>query len=250
MKVGNGAKLWPNSTRASRPKAAAPRRARVPSPGLGTLREYRQADLKSVLLDVALRALAQHGASAIGLRRIARISGVSHATVCRYFPTKESVLATIAERGFRDLSVAMRAAAQRCNGDSPAILRATGIAYVDFGVSHPHHLQIMFGDYIRYRNDYPGLVEASAEAYGVLVSVVRTGQLVEQLVPKSEQIVALAAWSMVHGLALLTSSGQVDPWRRDHSSLAGAVLSLLMQGLAIESPSSPEARKVPPKTSP
>ena len=55
---------------------------------------------------------------------------------------------------------------------------ATGMVYVDFGVSHPHHLQIMFGDYIRNRNDHPGLVEASAEAYGALASVVRTGQIV------------------------------------------------------------------------
>jgi Tetracyclin repressor-like, C-terminal domain len=150
-------------------------------------------------------------------------------------------LATLAEQGFRELSAGMRAAAQRCNGDSPAVLRATGIAYVDFGVSHPHHLQAMFGDHIRNRNDHPGLIEASAEAYGVLASVVRTGQIVEQLSPQSEQIVALAAWSMVHGLAFLVASGQVDPWRRDHCSLAGTVLSLLMQGLAAKSSSPAQA---------
>jgi len=236
MKAENGGKLRPNSNRALRSKTPSlHKKPRQSTRRLGTLRGPHQDDLKSVLLDAALQQLAAHGPRALSLRELTRITGMTLASVYRQFPNKESVLASIAEQGFRELSAGMRAAAQRCNGDSQAVLRATGIAYVDFGISHPHHLQTMFGDHIRNRNDHPGLVEASAETYGVLASVVRTGQIVEQLSPQSEQIVALAAWSMVHGLASLISSGQVDPWRRDHCSLAGTVLSLLMQGLAVKS---------------
>jgi AcrR family transcriptional regulator len=197
---------------------------------------YHHGDLKNVLLNAALTRIAAHGARALSLRELARATGVSHASTYRHFPNKESLLATIAEQGFRGLTEAMRAAATRCSGDPLAMLLETGVAYVDFGVSHPQHLQVMFGDLIGNRDGYPDLVAASKEAYEVLESSVREVQKAGHGLAHSERIVALAAWAQVHGLALLVASGQIrleSTERIDHRELAVSVISLLRDGLSV-----------------
>lgn len=203
--------------------------------GTRARRAYHHGDLKNALLNAALEKIAAHGARALSLREVARATGVSHASTYRHFPNKEHLLATIAEQGFRTLAEAMRAAAKQCGGDPLAMLLATGVAYVDFGVSRPQHLQVMFGDLIANRDHYPGLVAASREAYEVLESLVRKVQKTGRARVQSERIVALAAWAQVHGLALLIASGQIPSEsadRIDHRALAVSVISLLRDGLS------------------
>jgi AcrR family transcriptional regulator len=208
-------------------------------------RDYHHGNLKNVLIEAAISQIATHGARDLSLRELARSIGVSHASTYRHFPNKESVLATIAEQGFEELTRAMEAAAKPHAGDPLEMLRATGIAYVDFGVSYPHHLQIMFGDAITRHEDYPTLVEASKKAYEVLVSVVREGQQAGRISAQDERLVALAAWAQVHGLAMLISSGQIhsdSAERIEHKSLAASVLALQRDGLSVRA--APKKRRL------
>jgi len=200
-------------------------------------RDYHHGNLKNVLIDAAISQIATHGARDLSLRELARSIGVSHASTYRHFPNKESVLATIAEQGFEELTRAMEAAARPHAGDPLEMLQATGVAYVDFGVSYPHHLQIMFGDAITRHEDYPTLVEASTKAYEVLVSVVREGQQAGRMVAQDERLVALTAWAQVHGLAVLIASGQIrseGAERIEHQSVAASVIALLRDGLSVK----------------
>jgi AcrR family transcriptional regulator len=200
-------------------------------------RDYHHGNLKNVLIEAAISQIAAHGARALSLRELARSIGVSHASTYLHFPSKESVLATIAEQGFEKLTRAMEAAARPHTGDPVEMLQATGVAYVDFGVSYPHHLQVMFGDLITHHKNYPTLVEASKKAYEVLVSVVREGQQTGRIGAQNERLVTLAAWAQVHGLAMLIASGQVrseGSERIEHKSLAASVIALLRDGLSVK----------------
>jgi AcrR family transcriptional regulator len=197
-------------------------------------RAYHHGDLKNALVASALRLIAANGARALSLREVARATGVSHASTYRHFPNKESVLATIAEQGFRELTQHMRRAAQDASGPLES-LRLVGLAYVEFGVSHPHHLLIMFGDLITSHAAYPSLVEASAAAFEVLASSVRAGQRAGLIRDLDERLISLAAWSQVHGLSLLIASGQIPAEKGGAlpaEALADAVLNLLQTGLA------------------
>lgn len=212
-------------------------------------RDYHHGDLKNALIEAALSQIAAHGAHALSLRDLARSIGVSHASTYRHFPNKESVLATIAEQGFGKLTHAMDAAARLHAGDALKMLQATGGAYVDFGVLYPHHLQVMFGDLIAHRDNYPTLVESSQKAYELLVSVVRQGQLAGCICAQNERIVALAAWAQVHGLATLIASGQIrseGAERNEHKSLAASVISLLLDGLSVKAIGG--RKRAPPST--
>jgi AcrR family transcriptional regulator len=198
-------------------------------------RAYHHGDLRNALLETALAHIAGQGARALSLREVARETGVSHASAYRHFPSKESVLATIAEQGFLGLTAAMREAVATERGDPLARLCAAGIAYVDFGVKHPNHLQVMFGDLVANHDEYPTLVAAATQAYEVLDSLVREGQQAGRVRQGNERTVALAAWAQVHGLTLLIATGQIrheGPGQLDHKALASAVVGLQAEGLS------------------
>jgi AcrR family transcriptional regulator len=207
-------------------------------------RAYHHGDLKNALVDAALAHIARDGARALSLREVARSAGVSHTASYRHFPSKESLLAAIAEDGFRLLVEAMRSAVTAYADDPGAALRASGVAYVEFGVHYPDHLQVMFGNLIARTQDYPALMAASKEAYELLAAIVREGLRVGRLHGPDERSVALAAWALVHGLAVLIASGQIRAQGAQLPSpreLALAVTALLLQGIAI-------APAVPAKT--
>jgi AcrR family transcriptional regulator len=172
-------------------------------------RSYHHGDLKNALVDTALEQIVHHGVRALSLRDVARRTGVSHTACYRHFPSKESLLAAIAEQGFRRLSTSMRAAMLPHAADPVAALQATGVAYVEFGVAYPDHLTIMFSSRIAHAN-YPGLAEASQEAYALLTSIVQQGLEERRLRGPGERTVTLAAWSIVHGLAQLIAGGQLQ----------------------------------------
>ena len=199
-------------------------------------RTYHHGDLKNALVDTALEQISRVGVRALSLRDVARRAGVSHTASYRHFSSKESLLAAIAEQGFRRLSAAMRAATLPHADDPVAALQASGVAYVEFGVSCPEHLSVMFGVQIVHEN-YPGLADASKEAYALLTSIVHDGWQSGGLQGMDERTITLAAWSIVHGLAQLIAGGRLhakDKQLPAPRELAFAVTTLLHQGIAVE----------------
>jgi AcrR family transcriptional regulator len=124
-------------------------------------RSYHHGDLRNALIGQALAQIASEGARALCLREVARRAGVSHTASYRHFPNKECLLAAIAEQGFAMLSDAMGAALRAHPDDPLAALQASGVAYVEFGVQYPDHLQIMFGGLIANHDDYPALKQCA-----------------------------------------------------------------------------------------
>lgn len=199
-------------------------------------RTYHHGDLKNALTETALAHIARDGARALSLREVARSAGVSHTASYRHFPSKESLLAAIAEQGFDLLTHGMRAATAGHAGDPAAALRAAGDAYVEFGVHHPDHLEVMFGGLIARAEDYPTLLAASKTAYEVLAAIVREGLRVGRFRGPDERTIAVAAWSLVHGLAALIAGGKIRTEGGKAAAareLAPAVIALLHQGITI-----------------
>jgi AcrR family transcriptional regulator len=210
-------------------------------------RSYHHGDLKNALLTAALELIAANGARALSLREVARATGVSHASTYRHFPNKESVLAAIAEQGFRQLTQQMRRAALQFPRAPLQRLHRVGMAYVAFGKTHSHHLRIMFGDLINSHQIYPSLLEASKDAFEVLLSTVRAGQKAGLIRGSDERLVSFAAWSQVHGLALLIGSGHIPTdgsLKLQSDKIAEAALNLLQAGLAVSSDDGLTAGKV------
>lgn len=199
-------------------------------------RPYHHGDLRTALIRAGLDILTEEGVHALTLRAAARRAGVSHNAPYRHFADKEALLAAIAEEGFVELTASLEGAMSRAPQSPRAQLEETGWAYVQFAVTHPDHLRVMFGGLIADPQAHPALLAAGSRAFTVLVTIIQTGQEMGAVVAGSPQQLAFAAWGMVHGLALLLSDRQVPPALRtmyDQEQLVRLCLRQHYDGLGL-----------------
>jgi AcrR family transcriptional regulator len=168
---------------------------------------YHHGDLHRALIDAALAIVSRQGTKALTLREVARRAGVSHAAPYHHFSDKAALLAAVAEDGFRKMHGEMIDLCAKAGPDSGKQLRAVGVAYVRFAVSHPSQFRVMFSPDIAKSSSSPSLKEASQATFRMLVDGLA------RLAPESEETVmevALASWALMHGLAVLWNDGQLD----------------------------------------
>jgi AcrR family transcriptional regulator len=180
---------------------------------------YHHGDLRRALLDTALEAVGEQGPAAVSLRDVARRAGVSHAAPTHHFRDKAALLTALAAEGWSLLADALREVA--ADGGDFAEL---GVAYVVFATSHPAHFAVMRAPGLA-RADDPELEAAMGRARAQLESGV---QRFEAGSTRDAAATALAAWSLVHGLAALILEGAV-PLKPDTdvAELARAVTARL-----------------------
>jgi len=141
----------------------------------------------------AIELITEVGPLGFTLREVARRAGVSHNAPYRHFPSKEHLLAAVANQGFIELNEAMLKRAEE--GTTPAErLKLSGLAYVDFALRRPAHFTVMFDVHL------PEASEAGQRAFNTLLDFVAAcNQPPER---------ALQAWSLVHGIAKLAIARQ------------------------------------------
>lgn len=160
---------------------------------------YHHGNLRSEMLRQAEALIAADGPSALSLREVARRVGVSHAAATHHFGDKAGLLTALAVDGLEGLAGALTAA----RGEG---FLEVGVAYVRFAVDRPGAFAVMFDQDLVHRDD-PALVAARAAAGESL-----HGGAPEILAPDADRVSgALAAWSLVHGLASLLRGGMVPP---------------------------------------
>ena len=154
-------------------------------------RTYHHGDLRAAILQAAGEILEKEGLDAVTLREVARRAGVSHNAPSRHFPERETLLAALAGEGFMKLREFQGLAA----GKSGA--RGLGEAYVRFALEHPQRFRLMFGGRIAVTS-HPALKEAALMTFNAVADVMAAS------VPgPAARDAAVAAWSLVHGLAML-----------------------------------------------
>jgi len=170
---------------------------------------YHHGSLREALLQAAERILERDGIQGLTLRAAAREAGVSHAALMNHFGDMTGLLSDLAAVGFERF-VAMMTTHVR-EGDTPAArMQAIGHGYVEFAQAHPGLFLLMFRSE-RLDLSRPALraaVEASSRALSGAVGARRNESVEAQLtLPQAAQIVA--AWSLVHGFAMLLLDGRL-----------------------------------------
>ncbi|MEJ2548520.1 MAG: TetR/AcrR family transcriptional regulator [Gemmatimonadota bacterium] len=190
-----------------------------------TNESYHHGDLRRALLEAAGAILQESGAPALSLRGIARRAGVSHMAPYHHFAGRGELVAALAADGFERLAAAMRDAMESAAGADPVErLRACGVAYVVFAVRNPEMFHLMFGRELADSSAHPELRQAARVAYRTFAAALPTPAAeaagrapADDGDPESRESeneialppIALAAWSLVHGLAMLVAEGQV-----------------------------------------
>lgn len=191
---------------------------------------YHHGSLREAMLQAAERILERGGIQGLTLRAAAREAGVSHAAPKNHFGDIRGLLSELAAVGFERFGAAM-VANTREGEPARARMAALGHGYVTFAQRNPGLFLLMFRS---ERLDFsrPALRAAAEAAFAVLAcSVVaqRDGcHEVQFTLSQAAQIVA--AWSLVHGFAMLLLDGRLKPLigrirdRTDEMALLAAVL--------------------------
>jgi AcrR family transcriptional regulator len=155
-------------------------------------RRYFRGNAPAALRSAARELLDAGDVEGVGLREVARSVGMTVSSVYRYFENKDDCLAAVAADGFRELTVALRAAT---GGPDAAV--AVGLAYLEFALTKRALFRLMFGPLLLQKNKYPVLDLAVTEAREVIAGLGGIGNE-----PEARDTM-LATWSLIHGLSAL-----------------------------------------------
>jgi AcrR family transcriptional regulator len=194
-----------------------------------TERPYHHGDLRSAILDTAMRMMSEDGGWQFTLREVARRAGVSHAAPYKHFPDKAALLAEIALIGFDRLGKALRAARLTSDGDLAAEFAAISEAYLAFGRDNPALYRLMFGGNIT------GAIELhrdprALEAFGAVIGLLERGQASGLFRARPVRGQAAACWAQMHGLTMLKLDGLLLPEKVGEDAIEAA-LETLREGL-------------------
>lgn len=163
---------------------------------------YHHGDLRAALVEAGLKLLETRTADDLSLREVARAVGVSATAVYRHFPDKGALMTALAGEGLARLATAQHAASDAAGG-GVAGFSATGAAYVRFALANPALFRLIFAN--------PQAIPAYPDHHDDdAMTFLRTNAaLVAEGKGGDAQVIALQAWALVHGLAMLMLDGQV-----------------------------------------
>ncbi|MGK6355749.1 TetR/AcrR family transcriptional regulator [Sphingomonas sp. DT-207] len=170
-----------------------------------TKRPYHHGDLKPLLVRTAAAMLERDGPEAVSLRAVARAAGVSPTAPYNHFVSKEDLLAILAAAGFDDLGVSQRRAADEAGSARDRIV-ALGLDYVAFAAAHPQRYRLMFGVALPDWHERPPVAQAKLASF-IPIRTAIADHLCAMAEDNQVEVAAVAAWALVHGLAMLRIDG-------------------------------------------
>jgi AcrR family transcriptional regulator len=189
--------------------------------------QYHHGDLRNALLEAALNMLTTQHEADLTLRALAAKANVSATAVYRHFANKDALLAALATDGFIDLGTAFgNALLDHATSKPKTRLDQIGKAYINFALKNPQRFRVMFGRSLGNFGNFPELKAAARTSFTFLTEaaavVATTSKKPEQSVP-----FALAAWSIVHGYAILQLDGHFSAFPQHSSKTSTEIVQYL-----------------------
>lgn len=187
--------------------------------------------LRDEILDAATELLLETGdAKAVSIRQLAQHVGVTPPSIYLHFADKDALLEAVCVRYFEKLDEEMQEVAGHAGeGGSSAIdvLRAQGLAYVQFALKTPELYRIATMEQGHPGSDVDITLNSSAFVH-MRASV--EALIAEGLYPPGDPTtLALELWAAAHGVAALLISRPYLPWG-DATEFADRVLRSLCCG--------------------
>lgn len=205
-----------------------------------TRKTYHHGDLRAALIVAGMDVLRRQGIDAVTLRTVVRKAGVSPAAAYRHFADATDLLAAIAEQGFAALRAAMVAALTDSSLAALSPLERIGQGYLQFVESHPNQFRLIFSPRIPAEARTPGLSAAGYASFEVLIQAIEESRKLGHVDPSlPTPLIAAAAHSFIHGLAILLLDEHLDPKQlgfANSSDLARACQAVFKQGWSAPNP--------------
>ncbi|ASN37575.1 TetR family transcriptional regulator [Arthrobacter sp. 7749] len=189
---------------------------------------YHHGKLREVLLDRAAEFIEEAGVEGLSLRQLARDAGVSHAAPGKHFRDKQALLDALALRGFLAMNARITEAA-RASGDHRARFVEIARAYVNFAVTRPVLLAVMYST--KHHADASAELRSIGEdGMKITRALITEAQDAGVVAPGERETLAQVCFVSLHGAAVLASSNFLDGTSTD--ALVQATTDLLWAGMA------------------
>ncbi|MFE4082514.1 TetR/AcrR family transcriptional regulator [Paenarthrobacter sp. YIM B13468] len=168
---------------------------------------YHHGKLREALLERAMETIEQAGVDGLSLRQLARDLNVSHGAPAKHFRDKQSLIDALALAGFEMMN--QRIVAAGSGDDLRQRFASMANAYVDFAVSHPALLTVMYST-----KHHPGssteLRDIGEQGIHVARALISEAQDSGALAPGDTETLAMVCFVSLHGAALLAAGKQLD----------------------------------------
>jgi AcrR family transcriptional regulator len=201
--------------------------------GIKERREKAKENLRQEIFDAASELFAKEGIANVSMRKIAEKIEYSPTTIYLYFKDKTTLLHQICEETFAKL--ALEVTKIRETTDDPLeILRGGMRAYIEFGLKHPNHYEVVFiaplDSYIEEGFEYSFDNSMGKIAFEKLVESVVA--CVEAGVIKNGDIelISQTLWAGMHGLTSLLIGHTEFPFV-EKERLIESMIETMIKGL-------------------
>lgn len=203
-----------------------------------TRASYHHGALREALLSASLQLIEAEGIGAVSLRRVAREAGVSPGAPYHHFPDRASLLAALSAQGYQLLAGELAAARDAASTPVQALTSLLR-AYVTFAQRHPAYFRIMFRPELSEPQKHPDAKAAEEAAEAILDETVADCVRAGVIPAHQADALALAAWSLGHGLASLWLDGELQ-YSYDNPETMTADVTALLETLLATSHTRPE----------
>jgi AcrR family transcriptional regulator len=191
-----------------------------------TRKTFRHGNLAEALVDAAIARLEADGAEALSLRELARDAGVNHRAVYRHFPDKLSLLARVAEEGWRRMERRVR---RQIAGkpDGERMLVAAGIGFFLFARNSPNLFALMAGPRVNLQGAFPALEAAMIAT----MTMFRQPFIDSGIEPESARVRTALFVSALQGVTTQILHGRLHVSRTKARDFVAQTCTMLFKGL-------------------
>jgi AcrR family transcriptional regulator len=184
----------------------------------GMSASYHKGNVHADMVREGLLLLASEGLEAVTLRRLAREIGIAPSSIYNHFANRRTLLATLAEEGFRRL-LNLEKQAYDSTPDFQDSVKAAAREYLLFANRNQHLYRLMFSWEISAADDFPDLAKAGYDFINenVLRWYGEPYDTSKKFV--SDYQAVMLVWASIHGLALLVIQQSFQLEGRDEPSL-------------------------------
>ena len=199
-------------------------------------RERERAEVREKILEAARELFVSQGYEAVTMRKIADRIEYSPTAIYLHFKDKESVLRELCDADFHALARKFGKIGRIA--DPIERLKKAAHAYVEFGLDHPNHYQLMFMTPHPPIDKEESTVEKGnpeEDAYAFLTNTIAEGITAGRFRPefRDPEELAQIVWAAAHGIVSLQVAKGEDEWIdwRDARATARKLTDATLRGL-------------------
>lgn len=179
--------------------------------GIQDRKRKQKENLKQSILDAAKKILVKEGYSSTSIRKIAAEIEFSPTTIYLYYKDKNDIIYALHQEGFELLKEKMKVL--QLVSDPLERLKALGRAYIQFSLEQPEFYALMFImkeplEFVR-KECATNLWPEGIHLLDSLEATIQECQSQGYFPAIPSQLMAIQAWTTVHGLSALNTTGHL-----------------------------------------